>query len=143
MPLSSTLSPRCLGTTRRVYQWEARFLELRKRLLARGGKVSNVAHSQVCMRNVGQPLVLDPFYSSPTGKTYPNFTGITISGLHYLGSTKCGGGHVTFEGYKKNSQMNPLVITLVNVAFDSKQPTFDKDIATHYALGPRSRELLE
>jgi len=103
---------------------------------SRGGKVSNVAYSQVCMRNVARPLVFDPFYSSSTGTLYPNFTGITISGLHYLGSTQYGGGRITFQGYEQNGQKNPLVIALNNVVFDGTQPLFDKDIATHYTLGP-------
>lgn len=103
---------------------------------SRGGKVSNVSYRRVCMRNVAQPLVFDPFYASSTGKLYPDFAGITISGFHDLGSAKYGGGRVTFEGYEKNSHKNPLIITLDNVVFDNKQPTVEKDIATHYTLGP-------
>ncbi len=92
---------------------------------SRGGNVHNVSYSQICLRNLRRPLVFDPFYSSATGSKYPNFNGIKLSGVHSLGSAKYGGGLMTFAGYALNGQNNPLTITLDNVVFDGKQPTFD------------------
>ena len=112
---------------------------------SRGGKVDTVSYSQICMRNVRRPLVFDPFYSSSTGSLYPNFTNIKVSGFHYLGSSKYSGGALTFAGYELNGQNNPLAITLDNVVFDARQPTFEAGhnggpsalpAATHFTLGP-------
>jgi polygalacturonase len=112
---------------------------------SRGGKVQDVSYSQVCMRNVRRPLVFDPFYSSSTGKLYPSFTGIKLSGFHNLGSAKYGGGLVTFAGYDRNGNDNPLVITLDNVVFDGAQPSFEGGhnggpsalpANTHFTFGP-------
>ncbi|QVN23832.1 glycoside hydrolase family 28 protein [Burkholderia pyrrocinia] len=103
---------------------------------SRGGLVTNVRFRQVCMRNVARPLVFDPFYSSSTGTLYPDFTNITVQDFHDVGSAKFGGGRVTFSGYEANGQHFPLGIALNNVVFDGTQPTFEKDAATHYVLGP-------
>ena len=112
---------------------------------SRGGKVQGVSYSQICMRNLRRPLVFDPFYSSATGTKYPNFSGITLSGVHDLGSAKYGAGLISFAGYELNGQHNPLTITLDNVVFDGKQPTFDAGhnggpstlpASTHFTLGP-------
>ncbi|MGR3908927.1 glycoside hydrolase family 28 protein [Burkholderia sp. SR8] len=103
---------------------------------SRGGLVTNVRFRQVCMRNVARPLVFDPFYSSSTGTLYPDFTNITVQDFHFTGSAKFGGGKVTFSGYEANGQHFPLGIALNNVVFDGTQPTFEKDTATHYTLGP-------
>ena len=106
--------------------------------VSRGGTVSNITYSGVCMRNVAQPLVFDPFYSTATGTLYPNFTGITVQDFHYLGSAKSKGAKLTFEGYEASGQQNPLVIALDNVVFDGTQPLFSKLAATHFTLGPRA-----
>jgi len=112
---------------------------------SRGGSVHNVSYSQICMRNLRKPLVFDPFYSSATGSLYPNFNGITLSGVHSLGSAKYGGGLMSFAGYALHGQDNPLTITLDNVVFDGKQPTFDAGhnggpgtlpANTHFTFGP-------
>jgi len=104
-----------------------------------------VSYRQVCLRNLRRPLVFDSFYSSSTGSKYPNFSGITLSGVHDLGSAKYGGGLITFAGYELNGQDNPLVITLDNVVFDGKQPTFEAGhnggpstlpANTHFTYGP-------
>ncbi|GLU32301.1 glycoside hydrolase family 28 protein [Trinickia caryophylli] len=112
---------------------------------SRGGTVSNVTYNQVCMRNISHPLTFDPFYSKSTGSLYPNFNSVKVSGLHYLGSSKYGGGDATFVGYTINGQNNPLVITLDNVVFDNAQPKFaaghnggptTQPAATHFTFGP-------
>jgi len=112
---------------------------------SRGGSVSGVTYSQICMRNVRHPLVFDPFYSSSTGTLYPNFTNVKISGFHYLGSTRFAGGLLTFAGYELKGQNNPLTITLDNVVFDGTQPGFEaghnggpstQPAAAHFILGP-------
>ncbi|RUR71260.1 glycoside hydrolase family 28 protein [Variovorax guangxiensis] len=110
----------------------------------RGGNVSGVTYSQICMRGVRQPLVFDSFYSSDSGTRYPSFSDVKVRGLRNLGSAKYGGGQLTFAGYEVNGQKNPLGIALDNVVFDVV-PTFAAGhnggpstlpAATHFVLGP-------
>ncbi|WCM95170.1 glycoside hydrolase family 28 protein [Acidovorax sp. NCPPB 2350] len=112
----------------------------------RGGHVSNVTYRQVCMRNVSHPLTFDPFYSgSSKGALYPNFSDISVQSFRDLGSAKYGGGSLTFVGYTRHGQNNPLTITLDNVVFDGVQPTFapghnggpsTQPFDAHFTLGP-------
>lgn len=93
--------------------------------VSRGGKVNNIVYDGICMRNVKEPLVFDPFYSSAKGTLYPNFTNIVVKNFHDLGSTKLTKRTMTFLGYAANKQQNPLTITLDNVVFDGTLPAFD------------------
>jgi polygalacturonase len=86
---------------------------------SRGGVVSAVSFSSICMRNVRQPMAFDAFYSASKGKLYPWFKGISVSGLHNLGSVSYGGGEVVLAAYAKY----PLQLALSNVQFDGEQPT--------------------
>ncbi|MDB0567630.1 glycoside hydrolase family 28 protein [Ralstonia solanacearum] len=101
---------------------------------SRGGKVTNIVYDGICMRNVKEPLVFDPFYSSAKGSLYPNFTNIVVKNFHDLGSAKSIKRTMTFLGYEANKQKNPLTITLDNVVFDGTQPAFE---GSHYG-GPAS-----
>ena len=112
---------------------------------SRGGMVSDVRYEQVCMRNVRQPLVFDPYYSSAKGSLYPSFTGIVISGFRDLGSAASQSSQVTFSGYATNGVVKPLEITLDNVVFDGTQPALATGhnggpsvlpAYTHFTLGP-------
>jgi polygalacturonase len=112
---------------------------------SRGGLVNNVSYASVCMRNVRNPLVFDPYYSSSTGALYPSFAGIALHGFHDTGSAAYGGGSLTFCGYDANGQANPLLIVLDGVVFDGPPPTFAAGhnggptalpAATHFTLGP-------
>lgn len=84
-----------------------------------GGDVSGVTYTNVCMRNVKQPLIFDPYYSSGKHTTAPSMHDITISGLHVLASPKFGAGKLIFRGYHNGSTTNLLKLTLDNVVFDS------------------------
>ncbi|KPW15301.1 Polygalacturonase, partial [Pseudomonas amygdali pv. aesculi] len=57
-----------------------------------GGTVDSVSYANICMRNVKFPLVFDTNYGSAGGTSYPDFSGITVKGFHYLGSQRFGGG---------------------------------------------------
>lgn len=37
--------------------------------ISRGGKVNNIVYNGICMRNVKEPLVFDPFYSTAKGSS--------------------------------------------------------------------------
>jgi polygalacturonase len=60
---------------------------------SRGGTVRNISYSNVCIRNVKEPLVFDPFYSKERGTDVPAFEGIV---LHDVNVTTP--GKMTFLG---------------------------------------------
>ena len=84
-----------------------------------GGTVSNVIFANVCMRNVKQPLIFTPYYSSGNHSTAPNINDILLQNIHVLSSAKFGAGKLVFRGYRNGSVVNPLKMTLDNVVFDS------------------------
>ena len=95
--------------------------------ISRGGLVTGISYTDVCMRNVPSPLVFNPFYTSgATGSLIPSFQNIGLSNVHVLG-----GGKVTLEGYDAS---NLLTLTMDNVIFDSA-PTITASQAT-ITLGP-------
>ncbi|WP_377154989.1 glycoside hydrolase family 28 protein [Roseateles sp. UC29_93] len=84
-----------------------------------GGPVSNVIFANACMRNVKQPLIFTPYYSSGNHSTAPNITDILLQNIHVLSSAKFGAGKLVFRGYHNGSVTNTLTMTLDNVVFDS------------------------
>lgn len=85
----------------------------------RGGEVKDIRYQQICVRNVKEPMIFDPYYSSGNHTLIPDFHDITISGFHDTGSARYGGGVLTFNGYDLNGITNMLKISLDNVIFDS------------------------
>jgi polygalacturonase len=79
---------------------------------SRGGKVHTIRYENVCMKNVGEPLVFDAFYSNDTGSKYPDFQAIELSNIHITSSSKKTN---VFRGY---SSSYPLKITMDNVQSD-------------------------
>jgi len=94
---------------------------------SRGGVVQMVSYTDVCMRNVGSPLVFDAYYSSSTGTRYPDYRSVLVRNVHVLG-----GGKLTFRGY---DAAHPLVVGLDNVVFDAT-PTVRAAQDAHLLLGP-------
>nr|ANJ43638.1 glycoside hydrolase family 28 [Ramulus artemis] len=75
---------------------------------SRGGLVTNVTYSGVCMRNVTNPIVLNTEYSkTATGDHIPEYKGITFSNIEVLTP-----GKFTFDGF---SDAKPIQATLHNV----------------------------
>ena len=98
---------------------------------SRGGLVNNVTYSDVCMRDISNPILLTPTYSSDTGDYIPQYTNITFSDIHVV----TGGSNaptVTLDGYDA-SHINS--VTLDNVIIN---PTPLKLSAsyTNVTLGP-------
>jgi polygalacturonase len=61
---------------------------------SRGGVVQQISYTDVCMRNVSDPLVFDSYYSSATGTLIPWFKDISIRNVHSLS-----GGKLVFRGW--------------------------------------------
>jgi polygalacturonase len=78
-----------------------------------GGPVKNVTYSDVCVRNLTNPILVTPHYSSATGTSIPSFTGIVIRNFRSVSSSVT--PNVTLDGYDAS---NPTGITLDNVVID-------------------------
>lgn len=60
---------------------------------SRGGVVRDVSYENVCMRNVKNPIVLDPFYTRASGDLIPVYQDILLRNVHDLSP-----GKVTLTG---------------------------------------------
>jgi polygalacturonase len=99
---------------------------------SRGGLVNNVTYSDVCVRNLSNPIFLNPFYSTATGAEIPHFTNIKIQNFHGIG----GGSNtpkVTLDGYSA-SYINS--VTLDNVVIDGISASNVAASYTNVTLGP-------
>nr|ANJ43608.1 glycoside hydrolase family 28 [Medauroidea extradentata] len=75
---------------------------------SRGGLVTNVVYSNVCMRNVTNPIVLNTQYSkTATGNHIPEYKGIVFKDIEVKTA-----GKFTFDGF---SDAKPIEATLNNV----------------------------
>jgi len=55
---------------------------------SRGGLVHDVSYQDVCMREVKNPIVLDPFYTNATGNLVPVYEDILLQNVHDLSPGK-------------------------------------------------------
>ncbi len=88
-----------------------------------GGLVQNVTYQNICSANNKVAIYLSPYYSSSAGTSYPSLQNIIYRNIHVI--TESG---VTLQGYQNTAGtvINPSIITLDNVIFDSLQ---QKDIS--------------
>jgi polygalacturonase len=99
---------------------------------SRGGLVNNITYSDVCVRDLSNPIILTPRYSSATGMNIPQYTNITIQNFHAV----AGGSNtpkVTLDAYDA-SYINS--ITLDNVIIDGISPSNVTASYTNVTLGP-------
>jgi polygalacturonase len=95
---------------------------------SRGGLVTGITYSDVCVRGLANPIILTPRYSTATGTAIPTYSNITIRDFHALSA-----GKVTIDGY---DAAHPTGITLDNVVVDG---IVASDVTAAYAsvtLGP-------
>jgi polygalacturonase len=92
---------------------------------SRGGLVTNVTYSDVCVRELSNPILITPRYSATTGTLIPHYTGITISNFHSLASSVT--PKVTIDGY---SAADATGLTLDNVVIDG---IVASDVSAEYA----------
>jgi polygalacturonase len=99
---------------------------------SRGGLVNNVTYSDVCVRNLSNPILLTPKYSTATGSFIPQYTNIKIQNFHGVS----GGSNtpqVTLAGYDA-SHMNS--VSLDNVVIDGISSANVTASYTSVTLGP-------
>ena len=95
---------------------------------SRGGLVHDVSYANVCMRDVKNPILLTPSYSSNAGDLLPDYRDITLRNVHILTS-----GRITLEGLDASHELG---LILDNVFVEGEQPA---DIRAAYAqivVGP-------
>ena len=100
---------------------------------SRGGLVNDVTYSDVCVRDLSNPILLTPYYSSATGSDIPQYTNITIQGFHALAGTNV--PSVTLDGYDA-AHLNS--VTLDNVVVDGISASNVTASYTNITLGPGS-----
>jgi polygalacturonase len=81
---------------------------------AHGGLVTNVTYSDICVRDLYNPILLNPMYSTASGTSIPTFSGITIQDFHALATTVA--QTVTLAGYDAS---HLSTVTLNNVVLDT------------------------
>ncbi|MGA7742008.1 MAG: glycosyl hydrolase family 28 protein [Polyangia bacterium] len=99
---------------------------------SRGGLVNNVTYSDICVRNLSNPILLTPTYSTDTGSFIPQYTNIKIENFHDV-SGGSNAPQVTLDGYD-SSHMNS--ITLDNVVIDGISSANVAASYTNVTLGP-------
>jgi len=94
---------------------------------SRGGLVQGVSYENVCMRNVGDPILLDTKYTNFTGEKLPVYRDITLKDVT---STTPGG--LALLGFDEKNR--------IGVTFDNVNVAGQKDLRASHAeikLGPR------
>ena len=100
---------------------------------SRGGLVHNLVYRNVCIRNVPNPLVFTPLYTTFSGSKLPIYRDITLENIRVLTP-----GTFTFLGL---DAQHKLQLTLDNVFADDQQHStfYNKDV--EIAIGPRRGNL--
>ncbi|WP_420238540.1 InlB B-repeat-containing protein [Telmatobacter bradus] len=82
---------------------------------SRGGAVYNILYKDVCIKNGGDTIVINPYYSSGTGSLIPDFHDIIFSNVTktiYTSAHKS-----TIIGYDTSPYNYPAIVTLDSVDF--------------------------
>jgi polygalacturonase len=95
---------------------------------SRGGLVTGVTYTDICVRQLANPILLTPHYSSGSGSSIPQYSNITIRNFHALSS-----GTVTIDGYDANHVTG---VTLDNVVVDGISPSNVTAAYASVTLGP-------
>jgi len=92
---------------------------------SRGGLVTNITYSDVCVRELTNPIILNPRYSTATGTLIPHYTGITISNFRSMSSSVT--PKVTIDGF---DAAHATDLALDNVVIDD---ITSSDVSAEYA----------
>ena len=97
----------------------------------RGGPVTDVLYEDVCVREIANPILITPHYSTATGSLIPSFQRITVRDFHALAGSLAPA--VTIDGY---DFAHPTGITLDNVAVDGLAAAKVSAAYADVTLGP-------
>ena len=99
---------------------------------SRGGLVNDVTYSDVCLRDISNPILLTPKYSTLTGMSIPQYTNITFTDIHQV-SGGSNTPNVTLDGYDAAHQNT---VTLDNVVIEGIASSHVTAAYTNVTLGP-------
>jgi polygalacturonase len=101
---------------------------------SQGGVVTNITYNDVCVRDVSNPIIMNPMYSGTvTGTLIPTFDRITIQNFHSMSSSLT--QTVTLRGFDAAHMTG---ITLDNVSVDGISPSRVMASYANVTLGPGS-----
>lgn len=100
---------------------------------SRGGLVHDVTYRNVCIRNVMNPLVFTPHYTTFKGNKLPIYRDITLENVHVMTP-----GAFTFLGLDAEHKLG---IRLNNVFADDQKHSLFYDRDAEIAIGPRRGNL--
>ncbi len=103
---------------------------------SRGGLVHQVVYRNVCIRNVPNPLVFTPHYTTFTGDRLPIYKDIALENVHVLTP-----GAFTFLGLDADPD-HKLEIRLDNVFADDQQDSLYYDQDAAITIGPHLGNLV-
>jgi polygalacturonase len=98
---------------------------------SRGGLVNNVTYSDVCTRQIANPILLTPHYSTLTGNDIPQYTNIKIQNFRSVKSTVT--PIITLDGWNA-SVLNSVFLD--NVVVDAVTAANVSASFTNVTLGP-------
>jgi polygalacturonase len=101
---------------------------------SRGGLVQNVVYENVCIRNVRNPILLTPHYTTFPGNLLPSYRDITLRDVHILTP-----GQVTLDGF---DEAHKLGVTLDNIFSDGLPANSLHASHAEIRLGPRLGNLI-
>jgi polygalacturonase len=100
---------------------------------SRGGLVNNVTYSDICLRDIANPILLTPKYSTTLmGTKYPQYTNIKFKDIHQV-SGGSNTPNVTLLGYDAAHQNS---VTLDNVVIEGIASSHVSAAYTNVTLGP-------
>ena len=96
---------------------------------SRGGLVHDVTYRNVCMRNVRNPILLTPLYTTHAGTLLPVYRDIALRDVHIVTP-----GRITLDGLDR---AHPLSLIFDNVFADELLPSDVHAANANITLGPR------
>jgi len=98
---------------------------------SRGGLVTNATYSDICTRNLANPIIITPMYTAVTGTLIPNYNGITIRDFRSVASTVV--PNVTLLGF---DSAHITGVALDNVVIDGLTAAHIMATNANVTLGP-------
>jgi polygalacturonase len=102
--------------------------------VSRGGLVRDVVYQDVCLRDVKNPIILDPFYSKTPGDLVPVYQDIGLRNIH-----SSGGGKITLRGFDGR---HLLQAQFDGVTVDGLKPSDFRAAHARLVFGPGAVSLL-
>ena len=97
--------------------------------LSRGGLVQRVSYKDVCIRDVKNPIIVSPFYTSASGALVPTYQEILFENVHVVSP-----GEIQLIGI---DALHPLLARMDGVSIDHLAAREIHAAHAHFVVGPR------